>query len=140
VADGQRIRLAGRGEAGERGGAPGDLYVQVRVRNDDLFGRSGDNLTITAPITYAEAVFGTDLRVPTMDGYVTLRVPPGTPNGRVLRARGRGVHKRDGQNGDLLVTVDVVVPTAMTDEAREALEKFAVLSPDAGRDALWDRR
>jgi molecular chaperone DnaJ len=140
VADGQRIRLAGRGEPGERGGAPGDLYVQVRVRNDDLFGRSGDNLTITAPITYPEAVFGTDLRVPTMDGYVTLRVPPGTPNGRVLRARGRGVHKKDGQNGDLLVTVDVVVPTALTDEARDALEKFAVLSPDAGRDSVWDRR
>ena len=102
---------------------------------DDLFGRSGDDLTLTVPITFAEAVFGTDLRVPTMDGYVTLRVPPGTPSGRVLRARGRGVRKRDGQDGDLLVTVDVVVPTAMTDEAREALEKFAALSPDAGRDA-----
>ena len=140
VADGQRIRLAGRGEAGERGGAPGDLYVQVKVRKSDLFGRSGDHLTITAPITFSEAVFGTDLRVPTIDGYVTLRVPPGTPNGRVLRARGRGVAKRDGQNGDLLVTVDVVVPTALTDEARDVLEKFAVLSPDAGRDALWDRR
>jgi molecular chaperone DnaJ len=140
VGDGQRIRLAGRGEAGERGGPPGDLYVQVRVRSDALFGRAGDDLTITAPITYAEAVFGTDLRVPTIDGYVTLRVPPGTPNGRVLRARGRGVRKRDGKAGDLLVTVDVVVPTALTDEAREVLEKFAVLSPDAGRDALWDRR
>jgi molecular chaperone DnaJ len=140
VADGQRIRLAGRGEAGERGGAAGDLYVQVRVRKDDLFGRSGDDLTITAPITYPEAVFGTDLRVPTLDGYVTLRVPPGTPTGRVLRARGRGVQKRDGQAGDLLVTVDVVVPTALTDEARDALEKFAVLAPDAGRDSLWNRR
>jgi molecular chaperone DnaJ len=140
VADGQRIRLAGRGEAGERGGPPGDLYVLVRVRADDLFGRSGDDLTITAPITFAEAVFGTDLRVPTMDGAVTLRVPPGTPNGRVLRARGRGVPKRTGGAGDLLVTVEVVVPQALTDEARDALAKFAVLSPDAGRDSLWGRR
>jgi molecular chaperone DnaJ len=104
-----------------------------------MFGRSGNDLTITAPITYSEAVFGTDLRVPTMDGYVTLRVPPGTPSGRVLRARGKGVAKRDGQAGDLLVTIEVAVPTALTDEAREALEKFSVLSPDAGRDTLWRR-
>ncbi|GIF50378.1 molecular chaperone DnaJ [Asanoa ferruginea] len=139
VSDGQRIRLAGRGEPGDRGGPPGDLYVLVRVRADDMFGRSGNDLTITAPITYAEAVFGTDLRVPTMDGYVTLRVPPGTPNGRVLRARGKGVVKRDGLVGDLLVSIEVAIPTALTDEAREALEKFAVLSPDAGRDTLWRR-
>jgi molecular chaperone DnaJ len=139
VSDGQRIRLAGRGEPGDRGGPPGDLYVLVRVRADNMFGRSGNDLTITAPITYAEAVFGTDLRVPTMDGYVTLRVPPGTPNGRVLRARGKGVVKRDGLVGDLLVTIEVAIPTALTDEAREALEKFAVLSPDAGRDTLWRR-
>jgi molecular chaperone DnaJ len=139
VADGQKIRLAGRGEAGERGGPPGDLYVLVRVRSDSMFGRQGDDLTITAPITYPEAVFGTDLRVPTMDGYVTLRVPPGTPSGRVLRARAKGVVKRDGKVGDLLVTVEVVVPTALTDEARDALEKFAVLAPDAGREALWRR-
>jgi molecular chaperone DnaJ len=139
VSDGQRIRLAGRGEPGDRGGPPGDLYVLVRVRADNMFGRSANDLTITAPITYAEAVFGTDLRVPTMDGYVTLRVPPGTPNGRVLRARGKGVVKRDGLVGDLLVTIEVAIPTALTDEAREALEKFAVLSPDAGRDTLWRR-
>lgn len=139
VSDGQRIRLAGRGEAGDRGGPPGDLYVLVRVRADTMFGRSGNDLTITAPITYSEAVFGTDLRVPTMDGYVTLRVPPGTPSGRVLRARGKGVALRDGQAGDLLVTIEVAVPTALTDEARDALEKFAVLAPDAGRDTLWRR-
>ena len=72
-------------------------------------------------------MLGTDLRVPTMDGAVTLRVPPGTPSGRVLRARGKGVPRRDGQAGDLLVTVEVAVPTALSDEAREALEKFAVL-------------
>jgi molecular chaperone DnaJ len=139
VADGQRIRLSGRGEPGERGGPAGDLYVQVKVRADDLFGRSGDDLTLTVPITIAEAVLGTDLKVPTLDGSVTLRVPPGTPSGRKLRARGKGVVRRDGVAGDLIVTVDVQVPPAISDEARDALEKFAKLTPPAGRDRLEAR-
>jgi molecular chaperone DnaJ len=139
VADGQRIRLSGRGEPGERGGPAGDLYVQVRVRPDDLFGRSGDDLTLTVPITIAEAVLGTDLRVPTMDTPVTLRVPPGTPSGRKLRARGKGVMRRDGQAGDLIVTVEVQVPASVSDEARDALETFAKLTPPAGRERLETR-
>ncbi|RKR89133.1 molecular chaperone DnaJ [Micromonospora pisi] len=136
VADGQRIRLAGRGEPGERGGLAGDLYVLVKVRGDDLFGRSGDDLTLTVPITFAEAALGTDLRLPTMDGAVTLRVPPGTPSGRILRARGKGVVRRDGQQGDLLVTVEVMVPSQLSPEAREALEMFAKQSPAAAREHL----
>jgi molecular chaperone DnaJ len=139
VSDGQRIRLSGRGEPGERGGPAGDLYVQVRVRQDDLFGRTGDDLTLTVPITFSEAVLGTNLKVPTLDGAVTLRVPPGTPSGRKLRARGKGVVRRDGQAGDLLVTVEVEVPSGVSDEARDALEKFAKLTPGAGRDALEAR-
>jgi len=139
VADGQRIRLSGRGEPGERGGPAGDLYVQVKVRPDDLFGRSGDDLTLTVPITLAEAVLGTDLRVPTMDTPVTLRVPPGTPSGRKMRARGKGVLRRDGQAGDLIVTVEVQVPSAVSDEARDALETFAKLTPPAGRERLEAR-
>ncbi|MFU8872374.1 molecular chaperone DnaJ [Micromonospora sp. SL4-19] len=136
VADGQRIRLAGRGEPGERGGPAGDLFVQVKVRPDELFGRTGDDLTLTVPITFAEAVLGTDLRVPTLDGTVTLRVPPGTPSGRVLRARGKGVVRKDGRAGDLLVTLDVVVPAKVSDEARAALETFAEQTPPAGREHL----
>ncbi|TDC73405.1 molecular chaperone DnaJ [Micromonospora sp. KC606] len=136
VADGQRIRLAGRGEPGERGGPAGDLFVQVKVRPDDLFGRSGDDLTLTVPITFAEAVLGTNLRVPTFDGAVTLRVPPGTPSGRVLRARGKGVVRRDGRAGDLLVTLDVLVPATVSDEARAALESFAAQTPPAAREHL----
>ncbi|MFF5176916.1 molecular chaperone DnaJ [Micromonospora sp. NPDC000316] len=136
VADGQRIRLAGRGEPGERGGPAGDLFVHVKVRPDDLFGRTGDDLTLTVPVTFAEAVLGTDLRVPTLDGAVTLRVPPGTPSGRVLRARGKGVVRRDGQAGDLLVTLEVVVPARLSDEARTALEAFAEQSPSAAREHL----
>ncbi|WFE95678.1 molecular chaperone DnaJ [Micromonospora sp. WMMD987] len=136
VADGQRIRLTGRGEPGQRGGPAGDLFVQVKVRPDDLFGRTGDDLTLTVPVTFAEAVLGTDLRVPTLDGAVTLRVPPGTPSGRVLRARGKGVVRRDGQAGDLLVTLDVVVPATVSDEARAALESFAAATPPAAREHL----
>ncbi|GHJ10886.1 chaperone protein DnaJ [Micromonospora humidisoli] len=136
VADGQRIRLAGRGEPGQRGGPAGDLFVQVKVRPDDLFGRTGDDLTLAVPITFAEAVLGTDLRVPTLDGAVTLRVPPGTPSGRVLRARGKGVVRRDGRAGDLLVTLDVVVPATVSDEARAALESFAGATPPAAREHL----
>jgi len=139
VSDGQRIRLASRGEPGERGGAPGDLFVTVKVRPDPLFGRSGDDLTLTVPITYPEAVFGTDLRVPTMDGAVTLRVPPGTPSGRTLRARGKGVVRRSGQAGDLLVTVEVAVPDKLSDSARAALEEFAAQLPAASRDHLEAR-
>src|SRR3954469_13654363 len=141
VADGQRIRLSGRGEPGDRGGPAGDLYVQVVVRPDELFGRSGDDLTLTVPITFAEAVLGTDLRVPTLDTPVTLRVPPGTPSGRTLRARGKGVQRRDGQAGDLLVTVEVQVPspTAVTTEARDALEQFAKLTPNAERERIEAR-
>jgi molecular chaperone DnaJ len=136
VADGQRIRLAGRGEPGERGGPAGDLFVQVKVRPDELFGRTGDDLTLTVPVTFAEAVLGTDLKVPTLDGTVTLRVPPGTPSGRVLRARGKGVVRKDGRAGDLLVTLDVVVPAAVSDEARAALEAFAEQTPPAAREHL----
>ena len=136
VADGQRIRLSGRGEPGERGGPAGDLYVLVKVRDDEVFGRKGDDLTLTVPITFAEAVLGTELRVPTLDGAVTLRVPPGTPSGRTLRARGRGVVRRDGRAGDLLVTVEVVVPKKVSDEARQALERFAAHTPPAPREHL----
>lgn len=133
VSDGQRIRLSGRGEPGELGGPPGDLYVLVRVKPHELFGRQGDHLTLTVPVTFAEAVLGVDLRVPTLDGGVTLRVPPGTPSGRKLRARGKGVPRRDGSAGDLLVTVEVVVPEKVSDEARKALEAFTAATDPAPR-------
>ena len=99
VADGQKIRLSGRGEPGARGGAAGDLYVLIKVREDNLFGRFGDDLTLAVPITFPEAVNGVDLTVPTLDAPVTVRVPPGTPSGRTLRVRGKGVPRRDGTHG-----------------------------------------
>ena len=126
VTDGQRIRLKGKGGAGENGGAPGDLYVIVHVRPHPIFGRKGDNLTLTAPVTFTEAALGAEIEVPTLGGPpVKLRVPPGTPNGRTFRVRGKGVAKRDGTRGDLLVTIEVMVPEALNEQARQALSSYA---------------
>jgi molecular chaperone DnaJ len=132
VNDGARLRIAGKGTPGARGGPAGDLYVTVHVTAHELFGRSGNDLTITVPVTFAEAALGTTLRVPTMDGSVGVKIPPGTPAGRTLRVRGRGVPTKNGA-GDLLVTVDVAVPQKLTGEAREALERYAQAQPDDPR-------
>jgi molecular chaperone DnaJ len=132
ISDGQSIRLAGRGAPGERGGPAGDLLVKVTVRTHPLFGRDGDNVTVRLPVSFPEAAMGAKVKVPTLDGPVTLKVPEGTPTGRVLRVKGRGVPGK----GDLLVTVDVEVPQALSAEAREALEKYAAASPPADRSKL----
>ncbi|WP_152365594.1 molecular chaperone DnaJ [Microlunatus speluncae] len=138
VTDGQRIRLKGRGGAGENGGAAGDLYVVVHVRQHPIFGRLGDNLTLTAPVTFPEAALGAEIEVPTLGAApVRLKIPAGTPNGRTFRVRGRGSTKRDGSRGDLLVTVEVVVPDQLDDAARQALETYAnALGPSNPRAQL----
>jgi molecular chaperone DnaJ len=136
VADGQRIRLAGRGEPGARGGPAGDLHVLIRVKPHSLFTRTGQDLALTVPVTVAEAALGVDLVVPTLDGQVTVRVPPGTPSGRVLRVRGRGVPRRSGGAGDLLVTIEVEVPKELSPEARKAMEDFALHAPPASRQRI----
>lgn len=131
VTDGQRVRIKGKGGAGENSGAAGDLYVLVHVRPHKIFGRKGDHLTITVPVSFAEAVLGAEISVPTLDGSpVRLRVPAGTPNGRTFRVRGRGVKATAGV-GDLLVTVEVQVPKHLSDEAKSALASFATLAGDA---------
>ncbi|HTW19299.1 MAG TPA: molecular chaperone DnaJ [Mycobacteriales bacterium] len=137
VADGQKIRLKGKGEAGTRGGPAGDLIVTVHVSPHDLFGRKGHNLTLKLPVTYAEAALGATVKVPTLNGpMVSMKIPAGTANGRVLRLRGKGVAKRDGSKGDLLVTVEVVVPEQLSDEAREALKAYATAHPHDPRTHL----
>jgi molecular chaperone DnaJ len=132
VKDGQRIRLAGKGAPGRRGGPPGDLFVVVHVSASDLFGRSGNDLTLPVPVSFAEAALGTTLTVPTLDGSVSLKVPAGTASGRTFRVRGRGVQGK-GTTGDLLVTVEVAVPARLTPGAREAIEKLATELPDDPR-------
>ena len=124
VEDGQRIRLKNRGGAGRNGGAPGDLYVVVRVSGHSLFGRRGSDLTLTVPITIVEATLGATIRVPTLDTPVSLKVPAGTKSGRVLRLRGKGASTA-GAEGDLLVTLDVQIPTQLNDEERKLFEQLS---------------
>jgi len=141
VGDGQRIKLKGKGAPGERGGPPGDLYVRVHVAPHPVFGRSGHNLTVTVPVTFPEATLGAEIKVPSHRGMpVSVRIPPGTPNGRTFRVRGKGVRRPDGTSGDLLVTINVQVPESVSSQAREALETYreATAGPDP-RDELLRR-
>jgi molecular chaperone DnaJ len=129
---GQRIRLPKRGGAGHNGGPPGDLFVVVRVGRHELFGRRGKDLTLSVPVTFAEAVLGATIKVPTLDEPVTLKIPAGTRSGRTFRVKARGVPDRSGV-GDLLVTVEVAVPENLTDRQREAVEALSEAFPDAPR-------
>jgi molecular chaperone DnaJ len=133
VTNGQRIRLKGRGAAGRNGGPAGDLYVTVRVGTHPLFGRTDRNLTVSVPVTFSEAALGTTVKVPTLADPVTVRIPPGTAAGKVLRVRGRGVPAEGNKTaGDLLVTVTVAVPHDLSEEARAAVEALAASEPDEG--------
>jgi molecular chaperone DnaJ len=125
VKDGQRIRLRGKGAAGEHGGPAGDLYVTVKVSPHRLFTRKADNLLLDVPVSFDEAALGADIKIPTLNGAtVTLKIPPGTPNGRTFRVRGKGARKTDGTFGDLLATVEVQVPAHLDATAREAVEAY----------------
>jgi molecular chaperone DnaJ len=129
VADGQKIRLKGKGNPSHDGGSPGDLVLTVTVRKHPVFEREGLNLRVDVPVTFVEATLGATIEVPTLDGPpVRLRVAPGTPSGRVLRVKGRGVTTTKG-TGDLLAEVVVAVPGHLPDKARDALEKFASAMP-----------
>jgi molecular chaperone DnaJ len=127
VADGQRIRLAGKGSPGSPGAPAGDLYVRVAVQPHPVFSRKGNNLTVSVPISFPEAALGAAVPVPTVDGSVTLKIPAGTASGKTFRVKGKGVPATKGP-GDLLVTVEVTVPTQLTDAEREALEAYAAVA------------
>ena len=129
VADGQKIRLKGKGEPSIDGGPPGDLTLTVSVRKHPVFERDGLNLRVDVPVTYVEAALGATIEVPTLEGDpVKLRIAPGTPSGRVLRVKGRGVTTTKGI-GDLLAEVVIAVPAHLTAEAKDHLEKFAKAMP-----------
>ena len=130
VQDGQKIKIAGKGQASPNGGPAGDLIISVTVKSHPVFTRDGMNLRVTVPVTFAEAVLGATIQVPTLGGEpVKLKVAPGTPNGRVLRVKGRGVVTAKGE-GDLLATVDIAVPSHVSDKAKKALEAFEELLPE----------
>ncbi|AZG47618.1 molecular chaperone DnaJ [Gordonia insulae] len=141
VEDGQRIRLAGQGEAGRRGAPSGDLYVVVHVTPDKVFTRSGNDLKVQLPVSISELVLGATVSVPTLDGSVGVKIPANTTDGRTLRVRGRGVPKRSGGAGDLLVTVKVAVPKTLDAAAAEAMRQYAEAEKASGFDprAGWGR-
>ena len=139
VADGQRIRLKGRGDPGRNGGPPGDLFVTCRVEPHPLFRMEGRNLRITVPVTFPEVALGADIMVPTIDGAtVKVRIPAGTRTGRTFRVKGRGVATAKG-TGDLLATVEVAVPAKLSAAEREAIEALAAAATESPRDHLVDQ-
>ena len=135
VKDGARIRVAGRGEPGGPGGQPGDLYVRVRVGEHPVFGRKGDNLTVDLPVSYPEAALGANVKVPTLNGPVTLKVPAGTPSGKTFRVKGKGAPRRGG-HGDLLVTVNVDVPKKLSKREKELLGELRDAETESPRAEL----
>ena len=139
VADGQRIKIPGKGAPGEHGGKAGDLYVRVHVTPHGVFGRSGDNLTVTVPVTITELALGADIKVPTHRGAaVTVRVKPGTPNGKVIPRPRPGVRRKDGTLGELRATLEVTVPQDLNSKAKSALEdlRIATAGPDPREELL----
>ena len=123
INDGAKIRVRGKGSPGEAG--PGDLFILLHVKPHAVFSRKGENILLTLPVTFTEAALGADIKVPTLKGEeVTVRIAPGTPNGRTLRVKGRGITK-GSTTGDLLVTIEVQVPQKVDGKALDALKKFA---------------
>jgi molecular chaperone DnaJ len=139
VADGDRLRVAGLGHAGSRGGRTGDLYVTVHVGAHPLFRREGDDLHVTVPVGIHEAALGARFEIPTFDGPVRLRVPPGTQTGQRIRLHERGVpSRRDGRRGDLVVEFRIVLPAVLDERSKELLREFAAINVEDVR-AEWRR-
>ena len=126
-----RLRVSGEGEAGVRGGSKGDLYVYLYVKPHKFFERDGTTVLCEVPINIVQATLGAEIKVPTLDGQVVMKVPEGTQPGKVLRLKGKGIASlRNGVRGDQLVTIKVVVPNKLTDKQKDALKKFADVSGD----------
>ncbi|HTV05188.1 MAG TPA: J domain-containing protein [Acidobacteriaceae bacterium] len=137
--DGQRIRLAGKGNAGVNGGSAGDLYLIIKAGTNPVFTRHGDDIHATVPVTVAEAALGAKIEVPTIDGRAQLKVPPGTQSGQKLRMRERGVSSsaHEGKRGDEIVTIEIMVPRVQDERSKEILREFAKLNPEDPRAAMW---
>ena len=138
VDDGQRIRVAGRGAAGANGGPPGDLFVVTRVAASPRYERRGDDLVVDVPVTFPEAVLGAKVEVPTPEGPISLTIPAGSTDGKLLRARGRGAPRLKGSGkGDLLARVRIDVPAKLTKAEREAVEQLQKVSRANPREEVF---
>lgn len=131
--------MAGKGNAGARGGAPGDLYVIIRIGEHPVFHRDGDNIYLTVPVTASEAALGAKVEVPTIDGRAELKIPPGTQSGQKLRLREKGVLSatKEGLRGDEIVEITVKVPMPRDERTKELLRELAKLNPEDPRAELW---
>jgi molecular chaperone DnaJ len=139
--DGQRIRLAGKGNAGSHGGVAGDLYVIIRTEEHPVFRRDGDDIYLTVPVAATEAALGAKIEVPTIDGRALLKIPPGTQSGQKLRLREKGVPSatKDGARGDEIVEITVTVPMPRDERTKELLKELAKLNPEDPREELWKK-
>ncbi len=137
--DGQRIRLAGKGNAGLRGGPSGDLYIIIKIEEHPVFRRQGDDIYVTVPTSVTEAALGAKIEVPTIDGRAQLKVPPGTQSGQKLRMREKGVPSatKEGTRGDEIIEVKIVVPYLRDERSKELLREVAKLNPEDPRADLW---
>ena len=139
--DGQRIRLAGKGNAGGRGGSAGDLYVIIRIEAHPVFRRDGDDIYISVPVSAMEASLGAKIEVPTIDGRALLKIPPGTQSGQKMRLREKGVPSatKEGVRGDEIVEINVTVPMPRDERTKELLREMAKLNPEDPREELWKK-
>ena len=139
--DGQRIRLAGRGNAGTMGAPAGDLYIIVRAGDHPIFKRDGDDIYLTVPVSVSEAALGSKVEVPTIDGRTQLKIPPGTQSGQKLRLRDKGVPSatKEDVRGDEIVEVKVMVPSLRDEKSKEILRELAKLNPEDPREELWGK-
>jgi molecular chaperone DnaJ len=137
--DGQRIRLAGKGNAGTNGGPAGDLYVIIRIGEHPIFRREGDDIYLTVPVSATEAALGAKIEVPTIDGRALLKIPPGTQTGQKLRLREKGVPSAvtEGKRGDEIVEIRVLTPVVRDERSKEILRELAKLNPEDPREQLW---
>jgi molecular chaperone DnaJ len=139
--DGQRIRLAGKGNAGTGGGTAGDLYITVKLDPHPVFERDGDDIRIKVPVSAMEAALGAKVEVPTIDGRAQLRIPPGTQSGQKLRLREKGVPStaKEGERGDEIVEVQIVVPKVQDERSKEILRELTKLNPEDPRADMWSK-
>jgi molecular chaperone DnaJ len=136
VDNGTRLRLAGQGYPGDRGGTAGDLYLTIKIRPHAVFERKGDALYVDLPVTFAEAALGAEVEVPTVTGKVSMKLPPGVQSGQQLRLRGQGMHRRAGSQGDLFARIKITVPKNLTDEERTLVEQLQQLRSENPRERL----
>ena len=140
VQSGDRLRVAGKGNAGTQGAPAGDLYITVRVQPHEFFDREGDDVRIKVPVTVWEAALGTKIEVPTIEGRSLLKIPQGTQNGQKFRLRGKGIfNARKNRHGDMIVEVEVQAPKAQDERTRELLKELSALHPEDPRASIWEK-